>query len=461
MNLVSVLSVLGLTVVISPFLAFALLGSIGILGVRCKEATVLKIVNWGLGTSFFAALGILILTFFSNTAVVPVLNLHLYYDVRHSMTIMLGIDAITLPFTVLTAALTGLVGVFSAKYLHRDSGYFRFFCLILMFDVGMHLVTMGQTLVTIFIGWEAVGLTSALLISFYNVRQEVINNSLRAFLFYRLSDTMLFLAACLTTLEMGEIIFTPVIGLNHTIASSLISLPSDLAVIVPLLILCSAMVKSAQYPFISWLPRAMEGPTPSSAIFYGGISIHAGMYMILRLTSEFELGEWFYVTVVAVGILTTVLSTLFSRVQSDMKTSLSLSAVSQVGIMFVEIGLGWRQLAIMHFIGHAILRTYQILQAGAVVHEGRGLRFLETSQEQAKKPAQSGSWLELLYCFAFDGALGLSSAGPSSVVSIMERMSLRLGKFEDKNINALCSLQKQIQIQSEKRTRYVQTEKQA
>jgi NADH:ubiquinone oxidoreductase subunit 5 (subunit L)/multisubunit Na+/H+ antiporter MnhA subunit len=180
----------------------------------------------------------------------------------------------------------------------------------------------------------------------------------------------------------------------------------------------------------------MEGPTPSSAIFYGGLSIHLGVYLLLRVTAEFEMGQSFYIAIGAVGVVTLALSSLSSMVQADIKTLMSLSISSQVGIMFIEIALGFRELAVFHFIGHSALRTYQLLQAGSLIHEGRFVHpsvLVEGSRARISR---------LGYCVAFEAALGLNLASPTSIVAHLEKISRGLSLWEErvmKKIVECCS----------------------
>jgi NAD(P)H-quinone oxidoreductase subunit 5 len=133
--------------------------------------------------------------------------------------------------------------------------------------------------------------------------------------------------------------------------------------------LFAASAKSAQVPFFGWLPRAMEGPTPSSAIFYGAISIHAGAYMMLRIGPTLNASPLAAGAVIAVGALSALFGTLIHRVAADAKTSIAYAAMTQLGIIFVEIGLGFPRLALAHIIGHAIVRTLQFLRAPSMLHD--------------------------------------------------------------------------------------------
>jgi NAD(P)H-quinone oxidoreductase subunit 5 len=141
------------------------------------------------------------------------------------------------------------------------------------------------------------------------------------------------------------------------------------AVIVCLLLLLAASGKAAQVPFSGWLPRAMEGPTPSSAIFYGAISIHAGAYLVLRAQPMFAQSTLASALVILIGLITAIHGTIAGRASADAKTSLAYASLTQAGVVFVEIGIGWTSIAVAHILGHATVRTLQFLRAPSMLHD--------------------------------------------------------------------------------------------
>jgi NADH:ubiquinone oxidoreductase subunit 5 (subunit L)/multisubunit Na+/H+ antiporter MnhA subunit len=143
---------------------------------------------------------------------------------------------------------------------------------------------------------------------------------------------------------------------------------SFMAVSIVILIVLAAMVKSAQVPFTSWLPRAMEGPTTSSAIFYGSLSVHIGVFLLLRTWPFWQDMLWAKVLIIVIGALTGIIATLVARVQPTVKTQIAYSSAAQIGIIFIEIALGWHVLALIHFAGNAFLRTYQLLVSPSVLN---------------------------------------------------------------------------------------------
>lgn len=276
-------------------------------------------------------------------------------------------DHLSLPLILLTTVLIGIVGSFSVRYLHRERGFFRFFLLMNLFAFGALLAFTAGTFDLLLGGWELVGLTSVLLIAYFDERREPVRNAIRVFATYRIADLGLLLAIFVMhkTTHSAEVhkIFTGDWPNQQTVGDV------GTATLVGLLLLCAAAGKSAQIPFSGWLPRAMEGPTPSSAIFYGAISVHLGAYLLLRSEPLLEASTWAAAAVIAIGAGTALLGTLAHRVSSDAKTSLAYAAMAQVGIIFVETGLGFPKLALAHLCGHAAVRTLQFLRAPSMLHD--------------------------------------------------------------------------------------------
>jgi len=273
--------------------------------------------------------------------------------------LVLMVDRLSVPFLALTAALSGLIGQFSATYLHRESGFLRFFLLLHLFAFGSLLAFAAGSFDLLAAGWEIVGITSVLLIGFFDRRPAPVENGLYVFGIYR---------ACDIGLLVG------IFALHHwartaSFASAFPGLSGLKAVIVGLLLLLAAAGKAAQIPFSGWLPRAMEGPTPSSAIFYGAISIHAGAYLLLRAQPLLAQSALASFLVILIGTATAIHGTIVGRASADAKTSLAYATLTQVGIVFIEIGLGWRWLAVTHIVGHATVRTMQYLRAPSMLHD--------------------------------------------------------------------------------------------
>jgi NAD(P)H-quinone oxidoreductase subunit 5 len=298
-------------------------------------------------------------------------------------------------FVLISCILGGVVGLFASRYLHRDPGYFRFFILYHIFLVGVHAIFQGAGLPTVYIGWELIGITSALLISFFAFRKQTVSNSLRAFWAYRITDSGILIATLL--------------AMHHGIEGFARQVHDHPHALIVLGCLLSAVGKSAQFPFGRWLPKAMEGPTPSSAIFYGGLSVHAGMYLMLRASYVYGLPKPVAVAMVVIGLFSVWYATIVGRIQSDAKSMLAYASMAQVGLMFVEVGLGFHKLAIFHFVSHAMLRTYQLLNAASVMHDRYAFEHVLGREGVSFKPVE-GRHAFSQYAYAFwesiDGAFG-------------------------------------------------------
>jgi NAD(P)H-quinone oxidoreductase subunit 5 len=275
-------------------------------------------------------------------------------------------DHLSLPLMTLAALLTGLVAAFSARYMHREHGYLYFFLLLQLFGFGSLLLFSAGSFDLIVAGWEFVGITSVLLIAFFHQRPEPVRSGLRVFAVYRITDIGLLMGVVVLHHAAGTASMSLFQG---TWPAQTASLSGASAAAVAWLFLLAAAGKAAQFPFSGWLPRAMEGPTPSSAIFYGAISVHAGAYLLLRAQPLLAESAWVSAATIAIGLLSAVFGTLIGRACTDAKTSLAYASVTQLGIIFVEIGLGFSYLAVWHICGHAIVRTLQFLRAPSALHE--------------------------------------------------------------------------------------------
>jgi NAD(P)H-quinone oxidoreductase subunit 5 len=219
----------------------------------------------------------------------------------------------------------------------------------------------------LFAGWEFLGISSALLIGFFHERRNAVDAALRAFVTYRICDVGLFGASVVIHRATGTGDFATLFSGNWPHATCLVASPT--AVAITLLFAFAALGKSAQVPFSGWLPRAMEGPTPSSAIFYGALSIHAGAYVLLRCESLLDAAPLTAWLLVAVGIGTALHAAVVGSVQTDLKSMLAYASMTQAGIILTEIGFGFRLLPLIHVVSHAILRSLQILRSPSAMHD--------------------------------------------------------------------------------------------
>ncbi|MDI1355144.1 MAG: proton-conducting transporter membrane subunit [bacterium] len=274
-------------------------------------------------------------------------------------------DKITAMYLFVGSILTFLVSIYSRVYLHREKGYKRFFNTLLFFYIGYCITVLSGNIETLFIGWEILGICSFLLIAFYRERFLPVRNAVKVFTVYRIGDIGLIMAMWMSHhLWHQNISFMQL--QNDQLVNTQLEVHSPVGVFIALMILITAAAKSAQLPFSSWLPRAMEGPTPSSAIFYGSLSVHIGVFLLLRTREFWEHQYTARVVIVLLGLATSIVASLIARVQSSVKSQIAYSSVAQIGLIFIEVGLGFETLALIHFAGNAFLRTYQLLVSPSV-----------------------------------------------------------------------------------------------
>lgn len=292
--------------------------------------------------------------------------LTLYQTPHFVFAIQFYYDEITAVYSIVGAVLFFLVSTFSRYYMHRDEGFKRFFSTILFFASGYNLIIFSGNFETLFIGWEFIGLSSFLLIAFYRNRYLPVKNAFKTLSIYRLSDIALILAMwMLHHLTHQNISFTQLAAATDAAAPAQ---HTGMAFFIAAMIVLAALAKSAQFPFTSWLPRAMEGPTSSSAIFYGSLSVHIGVFLLLRTYPFWQDMVAIKITIIVVGAITGIVSSLIAKVQPTVKTQIAYSSAAQIGIIFIEVAAGLHWLALLHFAGNAFLRTYQLLVSPSVLN---------------------------------------------------------------------------------------------
>ena len=289
------------------------------------------------------------------------------YETEHFVfAIQLYYDEVTVVFSIVGALLFFLVATFSKYYMHRDQGYKRFFNTILLFATAYNFIILAGNFETLFIGWEIKGICSFILISFYRNRYLPVKNAFKAVTYYRMSDVALMLAMWMMHHLTHQNITFHQLGEAKEMATA--SAHTGMAIFIVCMIILPAAIKSAQFPFTTWLPRAMEGPTASSAIFYGSLSVHIGVFLLLRTHPFWEDMLWAKITIIIIGALTAIIATMIARVQPTVKTQIAYSSAAQIGLMFIEIALGYHWLVLIHFAGNAFLRTYQLLVSPSVLN---------------------------------------------------------------------------------------------
>lgn len=348
--------------ILLPFLGFLL----SLLFRQKNENAIATTTITTVGIQLFV-LVLFILNWISNgTPTLDIKHFTFYKENNVEIFIDLYFDKITAVFAFVGSMITFLVAIFSRFYLHRDSGFKRFFNTLLFFFFGYSLVIFSGNFETMFIGWEFLGITSFLLIIFYRDRYLPVKNGLKTISLYRLSDVCLMLSLWMSHHVWHEnITFIKLNDLNAV--ATHIQEHHYYVYFIILMIIIAAAIKSAQFPFSSWLSRAMEGPTTSSAIFYGSLSAHIGVFLLLRTYPYWESLLSIKIIIITLGTITAIIATLIARVQSSVKTQIAYSSIAQIGLMFIELALGWHILVLIHFTGNAFLRTYQLLVSPSVL----------------------------------------------------------------------------------------------
>lgn len=292
--------------------------------------------------------------------------LTLYESSKHHLIVDFIFNSTTAVFLLIGTFLVYLVTIYCKYYLHREKGFKRFFTTILFFYLGYNTVVLSGNMFTLFIGWEILGISSFFLIAYYRNRYLPVKNAVKVFSIYRLGDVAIILTLWMNHHLWGRnITFTDFY--NKAVVLEIINSHPMESIFVSLMILLAASAKSAQLPFSSWLPRAMEGPTPSSAIFYGSLSVNLGVLLLLKTYLFWSNILIIKVIIIVLGLLTSIVASSVARVQSSIKGQIAYASITQIGLIFIEIALGLKYIAIIHFAGNAFLRTYQLLVSPSVV----------------------------------------------------------------------------------------------
>lgn len=379
------LSALGLFIVAAPLLLLAVFLGAFLLDRRMTEAAVGRLIQGTISISLLAAVGAAGTMLWNRVAQHPIELGDWVITPHYHLKFEFVLDLLSLSYVMLTLVLCAVIGAFSTRYLHRERGYHRFFVLFAVFLLGMVTASLSDTVETLFAGWEMVGLSSVLLIAFFQERPAPPRNGLRVWVVYRLCDVALLLAAILMHEINGAGDFDHLVG-DHAWPAHDPLLIGPHFTWLGVLFIIAAAGKSALIPFSGWLPRAMEGPTPSSAVFYGALSVHLGAFLLLRVSPVLDSSPWLSLSLVLLGAATAAFAYLAGRVQSDIKSALAFASLTQVGLIIAEIGLGFRYLALLHLLGHACLRTLQFLRAPSLLHDHHQLENAIGSRPREELP---------------------------------------------------------------------------
>jgi len=292
-----------------------------------------------------------------------------YFDFINTNTVKIPfdfrVDALSSLFLLVITGVGTLIHLYSTAYMHEETAphYARYFAYLNLFIFSMLLLVLGDNYVIMFIGWEGVGLCSYLLIGYWFTNTTYNNAAKKAFIMNRIGDLGFLLAIFWLIVKLGTVRYGEVLT-----AESLAKLSSADITAITLLLFVGAMGKSAQIPLYTWLPDAMAGPTPVSALIHAATMVTAGIYMITRTNIFYTHSEVAQTVVAIIGISTALLAATIAIKQNDIKKVLAYSTVSQLGYMFLGLGVGAYSGAVFHVITHAFFKALLFLAAGSVIH---------------------------------------------------------------------------------------------
>ena len=281
-----------------------------------------------------------------------------------SVSFSLLVDPLSILMMLIITGVGFLIHVYSAGYMHGDEGFNRFFAYLNLFIFFMLLLVMGANYLLMFVGWEGVGLCSYLLIGFWFKNTEYNNAAKKAFIMNRIGDLGLILGVIMIFIHFGTLSYPEVFAQASQIASGS---PQTLTIIT-LLLFVGAIGKSAQIPLYTWLPDAMAGPTPVSALIHAATMVTAGIYMVARNNILYSLSPFTLDVIIVVGLATALLAATIAVAQNDIKKVLAYSTVSQLGLMFLALGMGAYTSGVFHMTTHAFFKALLFLAAGSVIH---------------------------------------------------------------------------------------------
>jgi NADH-quinone oxidoreductase subunit L len=330
--------------------------------------------------SILAVLGSFVLSVmtFAEVAGGKVINQDLYsWIVSGSFKASVGflIDPLTAIMLIVVTSISLLVHIYSVGYMHGDNGFYRFFAYLSLFTFSMLMLVLSNNLLQLYFGWEAVGLCSYFLIGYYFEKKSASDAGKKAFIVNRFGDFGFGLGVIMIFLNLGSVHYADIfskVGMLQGQTIALFGYNVDLITLIALLLFCGAVGKSAQIPLHVWLPDAMEGPTPVSALIHAATMVTAGVFMVARFNPVFSLSPVAMGVVAITGATTSLFAATIAVVQNDIKRIIAYSTVSQLGYMFLACGVGAYGAGVFHLFTHAYFKALLFLGAGSVMHAMSG-----------------------------------------------------------------------------------------
>lgn len=290
---------------------------------------------------------------------------------KFSVSVGFLIDQLTAVMLFVVTGVGSLIFIYSIGYMHGDKGYYRFFAYLSLFVFFMLMLVMGNNFLILYLGWEGVGLCSYFLIGFWYEKKSASDAGKKAFITCRFGDFGFALGVFLIFLTFGTLHYAPVFSEVGNFAGQTVNLLGydvNLITLIALLLFAGAVGKSAQIPLHVWLPDAMEGPTPVSALIHAATMVTAGVFMVARCNPIFNLSEVAMITVAVTGAVTSLFAATIATFQNDIKRIVAYSTISHLGMMFAACGVGAYAAGIFHLYTHAFFKALLFLGAGSVIH---------------------------------------------------------------------------------------------
>ena len=320
------------------------------------------------------------------------------------------LDELTSVMLIVVTSVSSLVHIYSVGYMKGEDGYYRFFSYLSLFTFSMLMLVLGNNFIQLFFGWEAVGLSSYLLIGFYYEKVSAADAGKKAFIVNRFGDFGFILGLFLIYASFGTLHYDPIFSNVSEISSktfTLLGITLNLPTAIALLLFCGAVGKSAQIPLHVWLPDAMEGPTPVSALIHAATMVTAGVFLVARCNPIFELSHTALNVVTIVGAVTCLFAATIALTQTDIKRVVAYSTVSQLAYMFVGCGVGAYGAGIFHLFTHAFFKALLFLGCGSIIlgmHHEQDVKYMGG----LKKYMPITYWTFLLATLSISGIPGLA-----------------------------------------------------
>lgn len=392
-------------VIVFPLIGFLVLG---LFGSRMKNEKLIGAIGSGtVGLSFFLALTLFAqmlgvepeqrkqsvelftwLSTFTGSASMLTVN------------VAIQIDQLSILMTLIVTGVGFLIHIYSIGYMHNDTGFWRFFSYLNLFIFAMLNLVLADNFLLMFLGWEGVGLCSYLLIGFWYEKKFACDAAKKAFIVNRIGDFGFILGMLLIFSSFGSLNFSEVFN-----SASFLSVGNTTALWITMLLFVGAMGKSAQIPLYVWLPDAMAGPTPVSALIHAATMVTAGVYMVARCSILFALAPVTMEFIAIVGAVTAVFAATIGLVQNDIKKVLAYSTISQLGYMFLAMGVAAFSAGIFHLMTHAFFKALLFLGSGAVIHA-------MNDEQDIQKMGGLKEYLPITYKTFLIGAIAIAGIPP-------------------------------------------------